>query len=44
MRYTTPKILNVLNAKKTIQVEKHDSPFTDGVPLQTIAPAYQADE
>jgi hypothetical protein len=44
MRYTTPKILNVLNAKKAIQVAKHDSPVSDGNPFQTIALAYQSDE
>jgi hypothetical protein len=44
MRYTTPVILNVLNAKNAIQVAKHESIFSDGLPNETVAPAYQADE
>jgi hypothetical protein len=44
MRYTAPKILNVLNAKNAIQTVKDDSLFSDAIPRMTTDPTYQADE
>lgn len=44
MRYTAPRILNVLNANNAIQTSKDNSIFTDGMPRVTTDAAYQADE
>jgi hypothetical protein len=44
MRYTAPRIVNIVNAKNAIQSVKGPSIPNDGDPFMKTAAAYESDE